>query len=89
MNCTAESLSLASACLYNCLSEKQLLAALVYIQCVNNGGGGGGGGSVQVLGYTANPNTEAVTPANVNLEAVAVSPGKPIYTWTIPAGPWV
>lgn len=57
--------------------------------CEISGVAGSGSGFNQVSGYINNPNTEAVVPANPNLEAVAASPGKPIYTWTIPGGPWV
>jgi hypothetical protein len=50
---------------------------------------GGGGGASQLVSYTNNPNTEALTPPNPLIAALAISPNKPIYTWTTPAGPWV
>jgi hypothetical protein len=86
----AKTLLAQSACDSECGFQLPLIIIGLLRQIAINGSTGGGGGAAsQIVSYAANPNTEALTPPNVNAAAVAVSPGKPIYTWTIPGGPWV
>lgn len=43
---------------------------------------GGGGGGTQVVAYTgADPNSDGVTPTNLNAAAIALKPSATVYVW--------
>ena len=89
MTCTPQTLLAASNC-FQCLSEKQLSQINAYLLCqiVNNGSSGGGN---QPVIYTADPNTEALTPANLNLPALAYSSDGTgaTFGWSVALQKWV
>jgi hypothetical protein len=57
----------------NVLLQKILIAILA--------GSGGSGGSGQIVTYTANPNTESLTPLNINSAAIAVPKSNSTLNW--------
>lgn len=90
MACNIVDLSETAKC-FMCYTEKQLMAMIVYQTCTNGGGGGGGGGAGQIKVYTADPNTEAVVPDDLNEPAIAYSAdgSLAIYGWSVSGQNWV
>ncbi len=90
MTCTPQVLAAAASC-FQCLSEAQLAQINAYLLCqiVNNGGGGSGGN--QPVIYTSDPNTEALTPANVNLPGMAYSAdgSGAVFGWSVTQQKWL
>jgi len=70
MACDAQTLiNTAYSLGYAKLSERSLMECIVAAACAGGIAGGGG----QVLQYVTDPNTEAITPTNINQPAIAYS----------------
>ena len=80
---------LESAKCFSCLSKKELQAVIAQLLC-NISSGGAGSGNPPVV-YTTDPNTEALTPADPTLPALAYSSNGAgaIYGWNVGSQTWV
>lgn len=70
------------------MTEKGLLAALLYVQCTNNGGsggGGGGGGTIQVYENRAPANPDDPTKAALSF----ATGGGGLSEWVPSSQSWV
>lgn len=78
---------LASAKCFSCLSKKELQAVIAQLLC--NISSGSTGGNPPVV-YTADPNAEALTPADPTLPCLAYSDDGTgaIYGWQISTATW-
>ena len=79
---------LDSAKCFQCLSKKELQAVIAQLLC--NISAAGTGGNTPVV-YTADPNTEGLTPANAALPCVAYSAdgSGSFYGWSVATATWV
>ena len=81
---TSPNTLLAQASCFACYANSPGLMSLMELGLLNliaqNGGGGGGSG--QIVPYTgADPNSDGVTPTNLNAAAIAVKPSATEYIW--------